>query len=52
MSIEDSKEGDALDIIMNDAFDEHEKEIACKKEKEVERYSLAWFAAGAKWKLG
>lgn len=52
MSIEDSKEGDALDIIMNDAFDEHKRETACKKEKEVERYSLAWFAAGAKWKLG
>jgi hypothetical protein len=48
---EDPKEGDALDKIMNEAFEDQEKKID-PYQKETEKYSLAWFATWAKWQMG
>jgi hypothetical protein len=46
---DDGVDADALDRLMNDAFeDQKEKPVAPDK---VEKYTLAWFASGAKWKL-
>jgi hypothetical protein len=46
---DDGVDADALDRLMNDAFeDQKEKPVAPDK---IEKYTLAWFASGAKWKL-
>jgi hypothetical protein len=43
---------DALDRLMNEAFEDGHKQDDGPGKKEAEKYSLAWFATGAQWQLG